>query len=76
MFNDGLDRGVKTPKMAARAAIEIKVQRREAASLRMDGWTGYQKFPSMFFVLCACIENLYTNCANYRDVFLVPPPPP
>ena len=40
----------------------------ERCVVRMDGRDGmeYQKFPSLFFLLCGHIENLYTTPATQK----------
>ena len=42
--------------------LSIYTTRRKAPSLRMGwmGWMGYQKCPSIFFILCGYIHKVYT----------------
>ena len=54
--------------VSLRGPAQIYTTRREAPSLRMDGWMEYQKCPSNFFILCEYIEHVYTYLYIYSKI--------
>ena len=45
--------------------IYNEARRAEFTDGWMDGWMGYQKCPSIFFILCRYIDKVYTYLYRY-----------